>query len=339
MRRARATESDRMRSQVGVLLMVGLALFALAAAPAAAEWHREEAPLMGTSVSVELWHEDAETGRAAARAVMAEYHRINARMSNYREDSEISHVNRVAYAAPVTVSEELFGLLARALEISRLSDGAFDITFDSVGQHYDFRSGQRPDAATLASELEVLDYRLVELDEATRSVRFLAEGVRLNLGGIGKGYAVERGAEILRERGIAHALLNAGGDSRVIGDRRGQPWWTGIRDPRDADQVVVRLPLQDEAVSTSGDYERYFEAEGVRYHHILDPASGLPVGSLRSATVIGPDAVLTDALSTTVFVLGVEQGMALIARLPAYEAVLIDHEGRMAVSSGLAPPP
>ncbi len=328
-----------MGSTVAALLMTGLALVAVPALPAAAQWHREEAPLMGTSVSVELWHEDGEAGRAAVRAVMAEYHRINARMSTYREDSEISHVNREAHAGPVAVSEELFGLLVRALEISRLSDGAFDITFDSVGQHYDFRGGQRPDAATLASELEVLDYRLVELDETTRSVRFLARGVRLNLGGIGKGYAVERGAQILRERGVAHALLNAGGDSRVIGDRRGQPWWTGIRDPRDPDRVVVRLPLQDEAVSTSGDYERYFESAGLRFHHILDPASGLPVGGLRSVTVIGPDAVLTDALSTTLFVLGVEQGMALIGQLPAYEAVLIDHEGRMAVSAGLAPPP
>ncbi len=319
-------------------MLAALASACAMVAPAMAEWHRLEAPLMGTSVSVELWHEDAEAGQAAARAVMAEYERINARMSTYREDSELSHVNRHAHAGPVQVSDELFGLLTRALEVSRLSDGAFDITFDSVGQHYDFRAGERPDEATRAGALETFNHQLVALDEATRSVRFLAEGVRLNLGGIGKGYAVERGAEILQARGVAHALLNAGGDSRVIGDRRGQPWWTGIRDPRDPGRVVVRLPLQDEAVSTSGDYERYFEEDGVRFHHILDPDSGLPAGALRSATVIGPDATLTDALSTTLFVLGVERGMALIARLPDYEAVLIDHQGRMAVSGGLAAP-
>jgi thiamine biosynthesis lipoprotein len=327
-----------MRARRPLFCCVVPLLVLIHALPADAEWHRLEEPLMGTSVSVELWHEDAELGQAAARMVMAEYHRINRSMSTYREDSEISAVNRQAHVGAVVVSEELFGLVAQALELSRLSEGAFDITFDSVGQHYDFRAGEVPDEATLAVALDTFDYRLVELDATQRSIRFLAPGVRINLGGIAKGYAVERGAQLLLERGVAHALLNAGGDSRVIGDRRGQAWVVGIRNPRDRDEVVVRLPLADESISTSGDYERYFERDGARHHHILNPHTGHSVSGVRSATVIGPNATMTDGLSTTIFVMGVERGMALIAALPEYEAVMVDQTGGMAWSSGLAPP-
>ncbi len=289
---------------------------------------------MGTTVSVELWHEEAAAGRAAADEVMAEYHRVNALLSTYITDSVLSHINREAHAAPVVIDAEVYALLERALEMSRLSDGAFDITFDSVGHHYDFRAGRVPDDDERETGLATLDWRLVRLDPERSTVEFAAEGVRLNLGGIGKGYAIERGAEILRARGIEHALLNAGGDSRVVGDRRGQPWVVGIRDPRDRDRVVARLPLVDEAISTSGDYERYFEHEGARHHHILDPFSGRPAEGVRSATVIGPDATLADALSTTVFVLGVERGMRLVAGLDGYEAVIVDGEGRMLHSTG-----
>ncbi len=314
-------------------------LLAQTVAPLAlAEWHRLEEPLMGTSVSVELWSEDVAEGQAAARAVMAEYHRINESMSTYREDSEISQVNREAHRAAVPVSEELFALIARSLTLAQHSDGAFDITFDSVGQHYDFRAGELPAASEIDAGIAALDYRLVELDEQAVTVRFLAPGVRINLGGIAKGYAIERGAQLLLDRGVEHALLNAGGDSRVIGDRRGQAWVVGVRDPRNRDAVVVRLPIVNEAISTSGDYERYFERDGVRFHHILNPRTGHPVSGVRSATVIGPDATMTDGLSTTIFVMGVRRGMALIAAMPGYEAVIVDADGRMAYSSGLAPP-
>ena len=150
---------------------------------------------------------------------------------------------------------------------------------------------------------------------------------------------MERAAAILAERGIRHALLNAGGDTRVLGDRRGQPWMVGIRAPRDEDRVVTRLPLMNEAISTSGDYERFFEEDGERYHHIINPASGAPITGIQSVTVIGPDATLTDALSTSVFVLGLEEGMALLSRLPDYEGVVIDARGRLYYSAGLGTPP
>jgi len=298
--------------------------------------------MMGTRISVRLWHEEGETARAGAAAAVdaaiAEIDRIERLMSTYIEDSTISQVNRHAAERAVPAGEELYGLVETALRVSRLTDGAFDITYDSVGQHYDYRSGRRPDAATIEETIGTLDYRLVTLVPDNHAIRFERPGVRINLGGIAKGYAVERAAAVLAGAGFRHAIVTAGGDSRLLGDRGGEPWVVGVRDPRSAEAVAVRMPLADEAISTSGDYERYFEEDGVRYHHILSPATGEPARGVYSATVVGPDGVLTDALSTSVFVLGVEGGLALIERLPGYEAVVIDAGGRMHYTAGLAPP-
>lgn len=294
--------------------------------------------MMGTEVSVYLWSEDPEAGQLALEGVFAEAARIDRLMSTYKDDSEISEINRGAGKSAVKVGEELFELIRRSLRISELSDGAFDITYDSVGQHYDFRSRQRPDEKIVASELENIDYRYVELQQSTTSVRFLKDGVRINLGGIAKGYVVERGVEILRQHGVQNGIVTAGGDSRLLGDRRGRPWIVGVRDPRNDGQVTVSVPLQDEAISTSGDYERYFDEGGVRYHHIIQPGTGQPATGVHSATVIGPDAVITDALSTSVFVLGVDKGLRLIGTLPDYESIVIDANGRVYFSDGLQQP-
>src|SRR5690606_12812927 len=223
-------------------------------------------------------------------------------------------------------------------DMSVLTRGAFDITFDSVGQHYDFRAHLRPDEETATREAQLIDYRLVQTDESDHSIRFLEPGVRINLGGIAKGYAVERGAQLLVERGIRHAIVSAGGDTRLVGDRRGKPWIVGIRHPRLEGEVALRLPLENEAISTSGDYERYFIEDGKRYHHIISPSTGEPATGVHSVTIVGPDAVITDALSTSVFVMGVDQGLRLIATLPDYEAIVIDAEGRIFYSDGLTPP-
>ena len=293
---------------------------------------------MGTEVTVYLWHDDNETGQDAVNAVFKEIARIDNLMSTYIEDSRMSEINRDAATRPVAAGDELFALILRSLDISVLTRGAFDITYDSVGQHYDFREGRRPDADTISEELPRLDYRFVEHNGADGTIRFTQEGVRINLGGIAKGYAVERGVDLLRQYGVAHARVSAGGDSRLLGDRRGKPWMVGVQNPRDRDQVAVTIPLENEAISTSGDYERFFEEDGERYHHIIEPSTGQPAGEVRSTTIIGPDAVLTDALSTAVFVMGVDQGLRLIATLPDYEGIVIDAEGQMFYSDGLKPP-
>jgi thiamine biosynthesis lipoprotein len=309
-----------------------------AALPARADWVGDAIDLMGTRVSVELWADDEVHGRSLVAEVMREYHRVDDAMSTYKPDSEISRVNARAAEAPMVISAELFGLVERSLELSAASGGAFDITYDSVGYLYDFRAHQRPTDFEIAEHLGAVDYRHVVLDRAERSIFFKTAGVRINLGGIAKGYVVERAAAMLRERGVQHALLNAGGDTRVIGDRRGQPWIVGIRHPRVADEVVTRLPLVDEAISTSGDYERYFEENGHRYHHIINPATGRPTEGILTVTVIGPDGTMTDGLDTAIFVLGVDKGLELIESYPEYETIIVDAAGKVSYSKGLMAP-
>lgn len=293
---------------------------------------------MGTEISVYLWHDEPQQAKEAVAAVFAEVARLDRLMSTYRDDSEISAVNRDAAAGPVPVGEELFNLVQRSLDISVLTNGAFDITYDSVGQHYDFRKHRRPDDAVLAEELPRIDYRFVEMDRRGRTIRFVHEGVRINLGGIAKGYAVERGVAVARRFGVRNARVTAGGDTRLLGDRRGTPWMVGVQNPRDATMVAVTLPLDNEAISTSGDYERFFDENGRRYHHIIEPTTGQPAAEVHSATIIGPDAIMTDALSTSLFIMGVEDGMRMLAALPDYEGIVIDASGEMFYSSGLQAP-
>jgi FAD:protein FMN transferase len=275
-------------------------LVALTATPAHAAWlSRGVDGIMGTRIFVELWAEDKDKqrGEQAIDAVMDEMRHIDETMSVYKPASEVSKVNALAATQPVKISPELFKLLTTALEYSRITEGAFDITYASVGYMYDFRERKRPTEQQIQSALPAVNYQHVLLDAATSTVRFSQPGVRIDLGGIAKGYSVDCGIEILRERGFTHALVNAGGDSRVLGDRFGKPWIIGIRHPDHPDQVITRVPLTDSAFSTSGDYERYFDEDGVRYHHIIDPHTGHSASKVRSATIIAPTATRTDGLS------------------------------------------
>jgi FAD:protein FMN transferase len=303
-----------------------------------AEWLYREAAIMGTRCAVELWSEDRKAGDAAIDAVFAEMRRIDAAMSTYKADSEISRVNTQAGKAPVVVSKELFDLVETANQYSKLSNGVFDITYASVGYLYDYRAHVHPDGAAIDKALSSIDYRQLQLDAAKHSIAFGKPGMRIDLGGIGKGYAVDRGIGLLKAKGIAHAMVNAGGDTRVIGDRRGKPWVVGIRHPDRKDEVALRIPLEDAAFSTSGDYERYFDEGGVRYHHIIDPKTGQSPHAVRSATVIASTATRTDGLTKSVFILGVKEGLALIDRLDDADAIVIDAAGKVSYSKGLTPP-
>jgi FAD:protein FMN transferase len=331
--RIRRSRAPRYRRSLAVGVWVLLAAF-----PARAGWVGEAIDLMGTRVSVELWADEDARGRELVDEVIREYRRVDDAMSTYKPDSEISRVNASAAERPMVISDELFGLVERSLELSVASGGAFDITYDSVGYLYDFRARQRPTDEQIKERLQAVDYRHIVLDRERRTIFFKTAGVRINLGGIAKGWVVERAAAMLRARGVEHALLNAGGDTRVVGDRRGQPWIVGIRHPRVSDEVVTRLPLVDEAISTSGDYERYFEENGRRYHHILNPATGRPTEGVLTVTVIGPDGTLTDGLDTAIFVLGVEEGLELIEAYPEYETIIVDAAGKVSYSKGLTAP-
>jgi thiamine biosynthesis lipoprotein len=305
---------------------------------AVADWYQREEAVMGTRIAVELWSDDPALAARALDSVMEEMRRTDELMSTYRPESQLSEVNAHGFERAVAVDPEIIEVVQRALEFSRLTGGAFDITYASVGFLYDFRERHRPSPVEIRERLDSVDYRQVEVDPERRTIRFRRSGMRIDLGGIAKGYAVDRSISILRRLGIEHAMVTAGGDTRLLGDRRGQPWIVGIRDPRSDGSMVMRMPLENEAISTSGDYERYFEQDGVRYHHILVPGTGESARELRSVTIIGPDATQTDGLSTSVFVLGVERGMALVAGLPDVEAVIVDREGRIYYSDGLAQP-
>jgi thiamine biosynthesis lipoprotein len=315
-----------------VLPVIGLLI---ATSPACAEWLSDQQAIMGTVVRVELWSDDESAGKAAIAAVMEEMRRIDRTMSTYKEDSDVSLVNHNAAQRPVTISGELFQLIARSLRMSELTGGAFDITYASAGQLYDFRRKIRPSEEALAKALPAINYHHVLLDRKESTVRFSQARVRIDLGGIAKGHAVDRCIALLQARGVKQAIVSAGGDSRIIGDHHGRPWIVGIRDPRQEGKVVAALPLSDAAVSTSGDYERYFEANGVRYHHIINPSNGRPVNGVRSVTVVGSDSTTMDALSTSVFVMGVKKGMALVEQLADVEAVIVDADGKMYYSTGL----
>jgi len=296
---------------------------------------REEA-IMGTAIRVELWHEQPTMGEAALDAAMEEMHRIDRAMSPFKPDSELSRLNREAARMPVTISEEMFDLVARSIEFSKLSKGAFDITFASVGCMFDYRNGIKPTAEEIAAALPSFDYRHIRLDYRRRTIQFARDGVQIDLGGIAKGYAVDNCIALLKARGVKEALVVAGGDSRVLGDRRGRPWMIGIRDPRRKDTLVATMPLVDAAVSTSGDYERFFEADGVRYHHILDPKTGRSPAGVRSVTIIGPDATTTEGISKSAFIMGPERGVRFVESLPGIDAVIIDAGGSMHYTAGLS---
>lgn len=301
-----------------------------------AQWFSDTQSIMGTRVHAEIWHEDARVGQQVLHDVMQEMRRIEAVYSPQIENSELSRLNRDAPAGWVRASDEMLDLLAKSAQMSELTGGAFDITFASVGRYYDYRERRRPDRAKIDSRIEAINYRYVELDFKKRRVRFAHPGVYVDLGGIAKGYAVDRCIGIVRASGIEQASVAAGGDSRIIGDRRGEPWTVGVRDPRNPSAMVVVLPLTDTAVSTSGDYERFFVEDGVRYHHILDPATGDSARESWSVTILGPEATYTDALSTSVFVLGPIAGMQLIDRLDGIDAIVIDKTGNLLYSSDLA---
>lgn len=309
----------------------------LFAATAHAEWYADSAGKMGTQIEIQIWADSEAQARPLLAAGMAEFDRIESWMSTYKPESEISGVNRNAAREAVHVSAELFDIVQRSLEMSVLSHGAFDITFDSVGRLYDFRADIHPDATAIRENLPDINYRHVVLDPARSTIRFSKEGSRINLGGIGKGYSCDKVADLLRKAGVTNGRVNAGGDTRLIGDRRGKPWVVGIRDPDVEDRWITRLALNNEAISTAGDYERYFDEDGVRYHHIIDPKTGDSARGMRSVTVIGPDATMTDGLDNSVFILGVKDGLALIDAMPGYEAVLVDARGDVHFSTGLRP--
>lgn len=321
-----------------MLLRKILMLLVLAPMVAHAEWFSATRAIMGTAVSVELWMDDAAAAQAAIDAVMTEMHHVDTSMSPYIETSELAKINREGSRHPVKISAEMMALLQHSLHYSQLTDGAFDISFASVGYLYDYREHIQPTQQQIDSHLDAVDYRAIKLDPEKGTVQFMKPGMRIDLGGIAKGYAVDRGADILIARGVRNAIVTAGGDSRIIGDKRGRPWLVGVKNPRDGSKVAVLLPLMDTAISTSGDYERYFMDGDRRVHHILNPKTGKSASDVQSVSVLAPRGFDTDPLTKLFFVRGLAAGMALIDSLPGVDAIVIGSDGKLYYSRNMAPP-
>lgn len=303
-----------------------------------AQWFERTESIMGTRIYVELWQDDPDRANALMQSVIDEMHRIDELMSPYKESAQLAIVNRDAAQKPVAVSRELFDLIILSNHFSDVSGGAFDITFASVGHQFDYRHHVKPDAQHREQGRTLINYKALQLDANQHTVFFPKPGMKIDLGGIAKGYAVDNAISLLRKAGVQNAIVTAGGDSRLLGDHRGRPWMMGIKHPR-GETHVVSLPLENVAISTSGDYERYFEEDGVRYHHIIDPKKGDSARELVSATIIADDATTSDALSTTVFILGVQRGLELASKMNGVSAILIDNKGKIHYSADLAPPP
>jgi thiamine biosynthesis lipoprotein len=262
-------------------------------------------------------------------------------MSEWKASSPLSAVNAAAGREPVAVPDDLRDVIRRGIEIGALTDGAFDVTWAALWGLWDFTTDEPrvPADDEIARRAALVDFRAVRIDDEAGTVFLPRAGMMIGLGGIAKGCALDVAARALRERGVRDFLVSAGGQMMVGGSPEGaagRPWRIGIRDPRGApDDFFAFVEVTDASVSTSGDYERFFEVDGVRYHHLLDPRTGRPARGLRSATVVSPDATLADALSTAFMILGRDRALALAERLPEVEAVLVDDDGAVHVTSGL----
>jgi len=296
--------------------------------------------VMGTLASITIWSDDDDAAAAAIDAAFTELHRIETLMTSWTDDSVVARINTAAGTRRgATVDDETLQVLHKALAISKLTDGAFDVTIGVFHDLWKFGSnqtGEIPSAAAIAERVRLVDYRAVRIDARRHRVRLARKGMAITLGGIAKGYAVDRAATLLRTKSFHDFIIQAGGDLYVAGRKGDKPWIVGIRDPRGSRSTpFVVTAIEDRTFSTSGDYERAFVINGVRYHHILDPATGRPARRSRSVTVMTRDALTADALSTALFVLGARAGMTIVEHLAGVEAVFVDADNHAHVSSGL----
>ena len=291
---------------------------------------------MGTVVELTLMKGDQTRYDEAAEAAFAEIERLEALLSSYRPESDLSRINRSAGEAMVEVAPEVIAAVKAGLKVSLLSSGAFDPTVGVLAGVWG-PSGEKgivPSQDDLQRLLPLVDYRGVVVDEAAGKAGLAKRGMALNLGGVAKGYIAGRAAEVLKAHGVRRGIVHAGGDMFVFQEGREEPFTIGIQHPRKKGALLAEAYVYNGAVPTSGDYERYFEKDSVRYHHILDPKTGFPAQGTQSVTLVAQDPAMADALSTAVFVMGPVKGMELVERLEGVEGVIVDGDGNVKVSSG-----
>jgi thiamine biosynthesis lipoprotein len=301
-----------------------------------------ETEQMGTRVSINVWVGEGSPAQAGAaiEAAFAEIERIEQIMSEWRPSSELSQLNDNAGGPARPLSPELFEVLQRSKVIAEATDGAFDPTFHAVGQLWHFEPGARPPAPErIAEKLALVGWQNIELDPNTGVGRLARPGMKIGLGAIAKGYAVDRASQLLLQHGFADHIVEGGGDTYVSGSKGGASWKVGIQRPDRAGSLAA-IPATDRAIVTSGGYQRFLEVDGKRYAHILDPRTGWPLdesASAQSVTLVAANATDADAYATAVAVMGPEKGMAFVEAHPELEAVLVTRSGELLVSQDLRP--
>jgi thiamine biosynthesis lipoprotein len=321
----------------------------LAAPPAAAQLdcgdadaegpHARAERHMGTFVELRAWDVPCDEAEAAFALAFAELARLELLLSEWREGTELAAVNAAAGAPePVAVGEEVMAVLRMAMAIAKSSDGAFDPTFASLWGLWTFGDdgvSSPPSDVDIETRRKLVDYRRVELAPDAGTVRLPTKGMKVGLGGIAKGFAVDAAAAILRAKGLRRFTLRAGGELWLTTPEGHPPQKVGLQDPRGPGLFGVVPVVADRAVSTSGDYERFFVHEGVRYHHLIDPSTARPARRSRAVTVLAPTAARADAASTAVFVMGPEAGLRFIEAEPDLEAIIVGADNRVYLSSGV----
>jgi thiamine biosynthesis lipoprotein len=306
--------------------------------PAAARLVERSRVSMGSQLKLAAWTSDEARALDTFEHVFREFDRLEALLSVWQDGSDVVRMNKNAGITPVAVSQDTINVLRAAAETSALTRGKFDVTFGALSDIWRFDHDQDnivPDRRLIEARLTRIDYRAVQIDDTAKTAFITRPGMRVHLGGIGKGYALDRAIALLRDRGFSDFLIQSGGDLYVAGTDGGKPWKLGIADPRGTHDPFATLEITDGTFSTSGDYERFFMKDGKRYHHLIDPDFGEPVSGCRSVTIVTNRAVIADVLSTGVFIMGPDDGMKLIEQLPDVEGVIVTAENQVLVSSGL----
>ncbi len=294
--------------------------------------------LMGSRFDITVVEDDAEKAGLYINTAIDEIKRIEKLISSWDPESQTSRINKNAGIAPVKVDKELFDLIARSLIISKLTDGAFDISYASMDRIWKFDGSmtKMPPEEIIKQSVEKIGYQNIILDHDNQTVFLKLKGMKIGFGGIGKGYAADKAKQLLIEKGVQSGIINASGDMNTWGKQPdGKDWMVAITNPMDKNKAFALLPIKEGAVVTSGDYEKYVVFDGVRYSHIINPKTGYPAKGIVSATVFAPKAELADALATSVFVMGIKVGIDRINQIPGVECVIIDDQGKIHSSKNI----
>ncbi len=295
--------------------------------------------LMGNHFQISAVAEEEEWAYACIDAGILEIQRIEKLLTTFSEESETALINRNAGIKPVSVSKETFDIIERSIRISRITQGAFDITYGSVDKqlwNFDTNLHSLPDKETAKKMARLIDYRNIILDDSNYTVMLKKPGMRIGFGGIGKGYAAERAKMVMKEKGVQSGVVNAAGDMTAWGlQPNGKQWTIGIADPNSKDKIFSFMNITDMAVATSGNYEKYIVIDGKKYSHTINPKTGLPIRGIKSVTIISQNAEVADAMATPVMIMGIIPGLTMINQMKGIEAIIVDDNDKVYASGNI----